>query len=108
MWWLIKPVEYFWLKRERTFQDWVGAWAAESRIGPWTFFERVWPGILGFESPRILGEAVQRYWHWANRSEHPARKALKLLSLPLVLSYLAAVRFVLGTVLRLVRASSST
>ena len=101
LWWLIKPIEYFWLKRERTFQDWVGAWGAESRIGPWTFFERVWPGILGFESPRILGEAVQRYWHWVNRSEHPARKALKLLSLPLVLSYLAAVRFVLGTVFRL-------
>ena len=102
LWWLIKPIEHFWLKRERTFQAWVGAWAAESRIGPLTFFERVWPGILGFESPRILGEAVQRYWHWANRSEHPARKALKLASLPLVLSYLAAVRFVLGTVLRLV------
>ena len=101
-WWLIKPIEYFWLKRERTFQDWIGAWAAESRIGPWTFFERVWPGILGFESPRILGEAVQRYWHWANRSEHLAWKALKLLALPLVLSYLAAVRFVLGTILRLV------
>ena len=101
LWWLIKPVEYFWLKRERTFQDWVGAWAAESRIGPWTFFERVWPGILGFESPRILGEAVQHCWQWANRSEPPAWKALKLASLPLVLSYLA-VRFVSGTVLRLV------
>ena len=102
LWWLIKPVEYFWLKRERTFQDWVGTWAAESRIGPWTFFECVWPGILGFESPRILGEAVQHYWHWANRSEHLASKALKLLALPLVLIYLAAVRFVLGTILRLV------
>ena len=102
LWWLIKPVEYFWLKRERTFQDWIGTWAAESRIGPWTFFERVWPGILGFESPRILGEAVQHYWHWANRSEHLASKALKLLALPLVLIYLAAVRFVLGTILRLV------
>ena len=102
LWWLIKPVEYFWLKRERTFQDWIGTWAAESRIGPWTFFERVWPGILGFESPRILGEAVQRYWHWANKSEPLAWKALKLLALPLVLSYLAAARFVLGTILRLV------
>ena len=102
LWWLIKPVEYFWLKRERTFQDWIGTWAAESRIGPWTFFERVWPGILGFESPRILGAAVQRYWHWVNRSEPLASKALKLLALPLVLSYLAAVRFVLGTILRLV------
>ena len=102
LWWLIKPVDYFWFKRERTFQDWIGTWAAESRIGPWTFFERVWPGILGFESPRILGEAVQHYWHWANRSEHLASKALKLLALPLVLIYLAAVRFVLGTILRLV------
>ena len=102
LWWLIKPIEYFWLKRERTFQGWVGAWAAESRIGQWTFFERVWPGILGFESPRSLGETVQRSWHWMNRSEHLVWKALKFLSLPLALVYLAVVRFVFGTVLRLV------
>ena len=101
-WWLIKPVEYFWLKRERTFQHWVSAWAAESRIGQWTFFERVWPGILGFESPRSLGEFVQRYWHWVNRPEYPVWKTLKLLSLPLAMVYLVAVRFVFGTVLRLV------
>ncbi len=102
LWWLIKPVEYFWLKRERTFQHWVSAWAAESRIGKWTFFERVWPGILSFESPRSLGEAAQRYWHWVNRPKHLAWKTLKVLSLPLVLFYLVAVRFVFGTVLRLV------
>ena len=102
LWWLIKPVEYFWLKRERTFQSWVGAWAAESRIGEWTFFERVWPGILGFESPRSLGEIVQHYWQWVNSSEHPAWKTLKFLSLPLAMIYLVAVRFVFGTVLRLV------
>ena len=101
-WWLIKPVEYFWLKRERTFQGWVGAWAAESRIGQFTFFERVWPGILGFESPRLLGAALQRYWHWLNRSEHLVWKVLKALLLPLVLIYLVAVRFVLGTIFRLV------
>ena len=101
-WWLIKPVEYFWLKRERTFQHWVSAWATESRIGTWTFFERVWPGILGFESPRSLGEIVQRYWHWVNRPEYPVWKTLKLLSLPLAMVYLVAVRFVFGTVLRLV------
>ena len=101
-WWLIKPVEYFWLKRERTFHHWVSAWAAESRIGTWTFFERVWPGILGFESPRSLGEIVQRYWHWVNRPEYPVWKTLKLLSLPLAMVYLVAVRFVFGTVLRLV------
>ena len=102
LWWLIKPVEHFWRKRERTFQGWVGAWAAESRIGPFTFFERVWPGILGFEAPRILGEALQRYWHWVNRSESLGWKGLKALLLPLVLGYLVAVRFVLGTILRLV------
>ena len=80
----------------------MGAWAAESRVGKWTFFERVWPGILGFESPGILGETVQRYWRWVNRSEHLAWKILKSLSLPLVLFYLVAMRFVFGTVLRLV------
>ena len=101
-WWLIKPVEYYWLKRERTFQIWVGAWAAESRIGPFTFFERVWPGILGFESPRTLGAALQRYWHWLHRSGPLAWKVLKALLLPPVLIYLVAVRFVLGTVFRLV------
>ena len=102
LWWLIKPVEHVWRKRERTFQGWVGAWAAESRIGPFTFFERVWPGILGFDAPRILGEALQRYWHWVNRSESLGWKGLKALLLPLVLGYLVAVRFVLGTILRLV------
>ena len=102
LWWLIKPVEYFWLKRERTFQEWVGAWAAESRIGKWTFFERVWPGILGFESPRILGETTQRYWRWVNRSEYLVWKTLKFLSLPLAMVYLAGVRFVFGMVFRLV------
>ena len=102
LWWLIKPVEYFWLKRERTFQSWLGAWAAESRIGKWTFFERVWPDILAFESPRILGETMQHYWHWVNRSEHLVWKALKVLLLPLALVYLVAVRFALGMVLRLV------
>ncbi len=102
LWWLIKPVEYFWLKREQTFQHWLGAWAAESRIGQWTFFERVWPGILGFESPRILGHTAQRYWHWATQSEHFAWKILKMGSLPLAMVYLAAVRFIFGTVLRLV------
>ena len=102
LWWLIKPVEHFWLKREQTFQSWVSTWAAESRIGAWTFFERVWPGILGFESPRILGEAAQRYWHWINRTEHPGWKGLKFLSLPLAMVYLAVVRFVLGTAFRLV------
>ena len=101
-WWLIKPVEYFWLKRERTFQGWVGAWAAESRIGQFTFFERVWPGILGFESPRLLGAALQRYWRWLNRSAPLVWKVLKALLLPLVLIYLVAVRFVLGTIFRLV------
>ena len=101
-WWLIKPVEYFWLKRERTFQGWIGAWAAESRIGQFTFFERVWPGILGFESPRLLGAALQRYWRWLNRSKHLVWKVLKALLLPLVLIYLVAVRFVLGTIFRLV------
>ena len=102
VWWLIKPVEHFWLKRERTFQSWVGAWAAESRIGPFTFFERVWPGILGFESPRILGEALLRYWRWVNRPAPLVWKGLKALLLPLVLVYLVAVRFVLGTLFRLV------
>ena len=101
-WWLIKPVEYFWLKRERTFQGWIGAWAAESRIGQFTFFERVWPGILGFESPRLLGAALQRYWRWLNRSGPLVWKVLKALLLPLVLIYLVAVRFVLGTIFRLV------
>ncbi len=102
LWWLIKPVEHYWLKREQTFQHWVSTWAAESRIGPWTFCERVWPGILGFESPRLLGAAGQRYWRWVNRSEHLAWKLLKFSLLPLALVYLVAVRFVLGTVLRLV------
>ncbi len=103
LWWPIKPVEYCWPKREQTFQSWVSAWAAASRVGEWTFFERVWPGILGFESPGILGETTKHYWHWVNRSQQPPiQKTLKFLSLPLVLVYLTAVRFVLGTVLRLV------
>ena len=54
LWGLIKPIDYFWIKRERTFQQWRGRWAGETRIGKWTFFERVRPGILGFESRAAL------------------------------------------------------
>lgn len=102
LWWLIKPVEHFWVKRERTFQQWIGTWAAESRVGSWTFFERVWPGILGFDSPQTLGETIQRYWRWVGGSKRLVWKILKILLFPLVLVYLVAVRFVLGTVFRLV------
>lgn len=102
LWSLIKPVEYLWRKHERTFQDWLGTWATESRIGKWTFFERVWPGILGFDSPQKLGAATQRYWRWIGGSKRLAWKILKILFFPVVLVYLAAVRFVVGTVLRLV------
>ncbi|MEE3260163.1 MAG: efflux RND transporter permease subunit [Candidatus Latescibacterota bacterium] len=101
-WWLIKPVEHFWVKRERTFQHWFSTWAAESRVGKWTFFARVWPGILGFDSPRTLAETLQRYWRWGGGSKRLVWKVLKILLFPLVLAYLVVVRFVLGTVLRLV------
>ena len=102
LWWLIKPIEHFWIKRERTFQRWINTWAAETRVGKWTFFERVWPGILAFESPVILAETLQRYWRWVVGSKRLVWKILKLAFFPLAVVYLVGVRFVLGTVLRLV------
>ncbi len=102
LWWLIKPIEHFWVKRERTFQRWINTWAAETRVGKWTFFERVWPGILAFESPVILAETLQRYWRWVVGSKRLVWKILKLVFFPLAVVYLVGVRFVLGTVLRLV------
>jgi len=102
LWWLIKPIEHFWVKRERTFQRWINTWAAETRVGKWTFFERVWPGILAFESPVILAETLQRYWRWVVGSKRLVWKILKLAFFPLAVVYLVGVRFVLGTVLRLV------
>jgi multidrug efflux pump subunit AcrB len=102
LWWLIKPIEHFWIKRELTFQCWINTWAAETRVGKWTFFERVWPGILTFESPVILAETLQRYWRWVVGSKRLIWKILKLVIFPLAVVYLVGVRFVLGTVLRLV------
>ena len=102
LWWLIKPIEHFWIKRELTFQCWMNTWAAETRVGKWTFFERVWPGILTFESPVILAETLQRYWRWVVGSKRLIWKILKLVIFPLAVVYLVGVRFVLGTVLRLV------
>ena len=102
LWWLIKPVEHLWIKRDRSFQSWIGTWAAETRVGKWTFFERVWPGILGFAPPQNLAETLQRYWRWVSGSKRLGWKILKLVLLPLAVVYLVGVRFVLGTVLRLV------
>ncbi len=102
LWWLIKPIDHFWVKRERTFQQWLGSWAVETRIGKWTFFERVWPGILGFESPRNLGETLLRYWRWIGHSKRLVWKILKSLLFPLAVVYLGTVRFVLATAFRLV------
>ncbi len=102
LWWLIKPIEHFWIKRERTFQRWINTWAAETCVGKWTFFERVWPGILAFESPVILADTLERYWGWIVGSKRWIWKILKLVFFPLAVVYLVGVRFVLGTVLRLV------
>jgi len=102
LWWIIHPVERRWLRRERTFQSWIGTWADESRIGRWPFFERVWPGILGFGSARALGEKMQRYANWVGRSERWVAKVCKGLVSPLVLVYLLAVHLVIRTLLRLV------
>ena len=102
LWWLIKPIEHFWLKRERSFQSWINTWAAETRVGKWTLFERVWPGILGFAAPQILADTLQRYWRWVVGSKRLVWKILKLVIFPVAVVYLVGVRFVLGTVLRLV------
>ena len=102
LWWLIKPIDHFWIKRERTFQQWLGSWAAETRIGKWIFFERVWPGILGFEAPRKLSATLFCYWRWIGNSKHLIWKTCKILLFPLVVVYLSVVRFALAIALRLV------
>ena len=97
LWWLAKPIE-LWIRPEQTFQASVSAWAEASGIGPWTFFNRVWPDILSFDSAADLASAMQRYCRWIPGATL-VWTACRALSFPLVLIYLVF-RFVFHSALR--------
>ena len=99
LWWLVKPIEYFWIKPGRTFYAWVAAWERTSQVGPWLFFDRLWPGILSFGGVAALGQGAGRYWAWIRRPR-PLWQACRSLSLPAVLVYLG-LRFLLQVYFRL-------
>ncbi len=100
LWWLIKPIEYFLVKPERTTYAWVVAQEGSSRVGRWRFFELLWPNILAFAAVASLGQSAGACWAWARRP----RLLWQIVRLPLVppvLLYLL-LRFLLQVVLRLV------
>ena len=99
MWWLIKPVEYFWIKPTASLQTWMSAWAGASRIGSWAFFNRIWPNILSFGAPAVLAADVQWLCSWIGSSRR-IMVLFKSLLLPLGLVYLTC-RFIIHGVLRL-------
>ncbi len=100
LWWLIKPIEYFWIKPARSLQTWMNQWAGASRLGPWDFFNRVWPNILSFGAAAALSTDIQRFCGWIRRSRRVWTRC-KALLFPLGLVYLMS-RFILHALLCLV------
>ena len=116
LWPLIKPVEYFLVKPQRTLQSKVVAWAQENYLGLWgliqrrwpsvgslsaeNLFEQVWPGILSLGAAPALGSDMQAFWGWISGSRLLGR-ILKAPLFPLVLVYLVF-RFVFHSALGLV------
>ncbi len=99
-WLLLKPLEVFWIRPERTWQTTVSGWAADSDVGGLRFYRDIWPGITGFQSVADLLEDLRLHLSWVAR----ARSLRLLLVCPLVpptLIFLLA-RFYLQSLLRLV------
>ena len=116
LWPLIKPIEYFLVKPQRTLQSRVVAWAQDNYLGLWwviqrrwsragswgtgNLFEQVWPAILSLGAAPALAGDMQDFWGWITRSRLFGR-ILKAPLFPLVLVYLVF-RFAFHSVLGLV------
>ena len=104
LWILLKPAELFWIRPQRTLQASFADWAGESRIGPWQPFERVWPNLLGYDSPGALAADAARLSGWMWTAEGSAgRRVLRRLAraLPGAAAFLfLLVRFLFHALLR--------
>ena len=54
LWPALTIAERLWIKPERSWHVSFADWAATSTIGRWQPFERVWPNLLGYQSPAAL------------------------------------------------------
>lgn len=101
LWPLLFLAQRFWIKPDKTFQVVVAAWANSSQVWRWTFFERLWPGILSFDGPSALKASMEAYWAWVFRTQKIVWRVCKIAPFPVVLVYLF-IRYALAIVLRLV------
>ena len=64
LWILLKPIERFWFKPDRSWQRSFSSWAEVSRIGHWQPFEMIWPNLLGHDSSTALANDTRRLGKW--------------------------------------------
>ena len=98
LWPLLKPLEYFWIKPERTFQSSVAEWSRSGSLWRLRFFDKVWPNIAAFESVPALVQDMRALFAWTGRSRR-VRLFLKCVLLPVAVPYLIA-RFYAQSLLR--------
>ena len=104
LWVLLKPAEVYWIRPQRTLQASFAGWARGSLVGPWQPFERIWPNLLGYESPGALAADAARLGGWARAAEgRPRNRFLRRFAraLPAAAAFLLLlVRFLFHTLVR--------
>lgn len=100
LWPLVYIAERWWIKPEQSLAESAEVWAGASRVGSWTFFDRLWPEILAFGGPLQLRKTVLLFALWVGQTPHLTWKILKCLLWPFVVLYVV-LRFVLSILLRL-------
>ena len=98
VWWLLKLLEYFWIRPARSFQEAMIEWSRNKGWGKLQFFEGVWPDILVFESVPVLVSDMRGLIEWLVGTGG-IRFLLKCALMPAVVPYLI-LRFYLQSVLR--------
>ena len=107
LWPLLVLAERGWFRPPRTFHASFGEWAAGAPTGRWwAFFDRVWPGILGFGATAALAADASATcrWIWGRRTAGRMRYpwgCLRMCAFPVLFLFLG-IRFLSHTVLMLV------
>jgi HAE1 family hydrophobic/amphiphilic exporter-1 len=107
LWPLLKLVERLWVRPQRTFHASFGEWAAGAPTGGWwSFFDKVWPGILGFGATAALAADAAASCRWIRGSRTAgwlrfAWRGLRSLVFPVLFLFLC-IRFLFHALLRLV------